>query len=190
MYMYILLCTGMYLDEMSIYWYIPVHTSTYWYVLLCTCVYCYIPMWTAFHALYCQPYFVGTMPWYKGVHHQHKMSCYSTYWQIRSCTNQGQVYRILREMTVYWPVLTKNRYELVRTAVQVSTRSFPLESYTPDVGRYRSVFVSMYYSMTFHAKVQLMMYSLVPWHGAHKTRQTVYSMKSSTHRYIAVHTGT
>ena len=35
--------------------------------------------------------------------------------------------------------------------LQVGTRSFPLESYTPDLGRYRSIFVSMYYSMTFHA---------------------------------------
>ena len=49
-------------------------------------------------------------------------------------------------------------------------RPFLLESYTPDVCRYRSVFVSLYYIMTFHDMVQLMMYSLVPCHGAHKIR--------------------
>ena len=72
-------------------------------------------------------------------------------------------------------------------------RPFLLESYTPDVCRYRSVFVSLYYIMTFHDMVQLMMYSLVQCHGAHKIStdlQTYRPVQASTYTYINVQTCT
>ena len=43
MYLYILACTGLYVD-------VPVHTVIYWYVLV-----------------YTSMFFVGAMTWYKGV---------------------------------------------------------------------------------------------------------------------------
>ena len=51
----------------------------------------------------------------------------------------------------------------------------------------------MYYIMTFHDMVQLMMYSLVPCHGAHKIStdlQTYRPVQASTYTYINVQTCT
>ena len=39
MYLYILACTGLYVDEIQTYWYVLVCTGTYWYVLVHTIIY-------------------------------------------------------------------------------------------------------------------------------------------------------
>ena len=109
------------------------------------------------------------------------MSWYSTYWQIPTCTDIRQVYRIL---AVYWHVLTKNEYILVCTAVQVSIQPFLLESYTPDVGQYSSVSVGICQYVLYHDISWYGMYSLVPCHGAHKIRLPLKMM----YLYVPVHT--
>ncbi len=61
-------------------------------------------------------------------------------------------------------MLTKNEYILVRTAGQVSTLPFLLESYTPGqvgTGRFLSISVSMYYIMTFHDMVCTPLYDVM-----------------------------
>ncbi len=59
----------------------------YWYVLE--------------HEFQRQPYFVGAMTWYKGVHHQlyHIMKCHDIV--HTDIYLPVQVFRILREMAVY-----------------------------------------------------------------------------------------
>ncbi len=144
MYLYVLVHTGMY---WSVRWwnsYILGCTSTYRYILVCTSTYQYILVHTSTYeyvlvrtstsfsiaALFC-----GRNDMVQGSTYHitpyDEMLWYSIYWQIPFCTNIRQVYRILREMAVYWLILTKNWYILVCTAVQVSTRTFLLESYTP-----------------------------------------------------------
>jgi hypothetical protein len=135
---YILVCT-------STYWYILVCTSTYQYILVHTSTYKYVSVRTStsfsIAALFCGRHDMVQGSTYHYTPYD-EMSWYSTYWQIPTCTDIRQVYRILREMAVYWLILTKNEYILVRTSVQVSTRPFLLESYTPGqvgTGWYLSV---------------------------------------------------
>ena len=84
-------------------------------------------------------------------------------------------------------------YILVYTcfwAVHVSTRPFPLESYTPDASRYRSVLVGMYYSMTFDAMVCTALYQGI---GDLIICPGTYSYKvvhTSIYQYVLVHTST
>ena len=155
MYTYVLVHTGM-------YWSVCWCTSTYWYILVCTSIYQYVPVHTSIYwyvpvrtstSLSLAALFCGLHDMVQGST-DHIMKCHDIvhtdrYWLIPTCTEKRQVYRILREMILYWHVLTKNKYILVCTSVQVSTRPFPLESYTPDASRYRSVLSGMYYSMTF-----------------------------------------
>ena len=71
-----------------------------------------------------------------------------------------------------------------------STWHFLLESYTPDLGWYRSVFVSMYYSMTFYADDVLP--CTMAWRPQNKADSIQHEKQytqvySSTHRYRVVH---
>ena len=84
----------------STYQYILVHTSTYQYVLV--------------HAtnLFCGRHDMVQGSTSSAVPYD-EMSWYSTDRHILACNEKRQVYRILREMTLYWPVLL---YVLVHTA--------------------------------------------------------------------------
>jgi hypothetical protein len=176
MYTYVLVHTGM-------YWSVRWCTSTYWYILVCTSIYQYVPVHTSIYwyvpvrtstSLSLAALFCGRHDMVQGST-DHIMKCHDIvhtdrYRLILTCTDKRQVYRILREMALYWPVL---KYILVYTcfwAVHVSTRPFLLESYTPDACRYRSVLVGIYYIMTFDDMVWYGLYSLVPCHGSHKIK--------------------
>ena len=102
---------------------------------------------------------------------------------------------------LYWLVLTQNKYELVRTVVQVSTRSFPLNPIHLTLlgtSGYMLGYVGLYYIMTFHHMGELMMYSPVPCHGTGNICTgiykyvlvcTVYVMVCTvTYWYVPVHT--
>ena len=128
-YWYVLVCT-------SLYQYVPVHTSIYWYVQVRTCTY------LSLAALFCGRHDMvqgSTAPVMKC----HDIVHTDRYRQKRTCTDLRQVYRILREMAVYRPVLMYIHVYTCFWAVHVSTRPFPLESYTPDACRYRLVLVGI-----------------------------------------------
>ena len=177
MYTYVLVHTGM-------YWSVRWCTSTYWYILVCTSIYQYVPVHTSIYwyvpvrtstSLSLAALFCGRHDMVQGstdhIRPYHQMSWYSIYRLIPTCTDKRQVYRILREMALYWHVLPKNKYIRVCTLVQVSTRPFPLESYTPDACRYRSVLVGICQYVLYHDISWYGLYSPVPCHGAHKKRQ-------------------
>jgi hypothetical protein len=140
-------------EHTSTYQYIPVYSSTYQSILVCTSMYQYIQVYTGMyryvlvHPCLWKPYYEVANALVQGST-DHSIKCHAIvhtdrYRLIPTCTDKRQVYRILREMALYWPVLM---YILVYTcfwAVHVSTRPFPLESYTPDASRYRSVLVSI-----------------------------------------------
>ena len=82
----------------STYQYKPVHTCTYEYVLVRTST------WVSMAALLCGRHDLVQGSTSSAVPY-HEMSWYSTDWQIPTCTDIRQVYRILREMActdLYW----------------------------------------------------------------------------------------
>ena len=143
------------------YTYVLVHTGMYWSVRWCTSTYCYILVCTSIY----QYVFCGCHDMVQGstapIMKCHDIVHTDRYRHILTCTEKRQVYRILRDLALYWHVLPKNTYILVCTSVQVSTMPFPLESYTPDACRYRSVLVGLYYIMTFDDMVYTGMYHVM-----------------------------